>query len=283
MESLGDYLKREREFRKVSLEEISRTTKIREDILKRLEEGRLDSFASPVFIKGFLRAYAAYVGLNPDDVVLRYEASLREEKDLPAKRVSEDASKQWMLKYIVLPVSLLLALGILLSLVLHRPARMGTDTGLNQVVEPVTRSLLQSESPAPIAAGDSGSVFRPHADRRKFPVNPPPPHPSRPVASRPSEAPSGIELQLAALEDAWIQIQVDQGPPEEILLQSGEVISRRGERNIEMKIGNAGGVEILHNGKNLGRLGQSGKVVYVSITPEQAKVRRSGSPLALKP
>ncbi len=46
-----------------------------------------------------------------------------------------------------------------------------------------------------------------------------------------------------------------------------------------MKIGNAGGVQVLHNGKDLGKPGESGKVIYLSITPEGVKIRRSrGSP-----
>jgi len=278
MESIGEYLKREREFRKISLEEISRTTKIREDMLRDIEENRLDSLPSPVFVKGFLRAYARCVGLDPDDVVLRYETPHVEEEDLPVERAAPDTPKQWRLKYIVLPVSLLLLLGVLLFLALHRPTL--TEKEAQQMVEPVTKSLSQGESDQPGVREDADSAILPDSDRKELPVSSPPMHPSRPVTSSLSEPPSGIELQLAALEDAWIQIQVDHGPAEEILLRPGEIISRRGERNIEMKIGNAGGLEILHNGRNLGKLGESGKVVYLSITPEEAKVRRSPSPLA---
>lgn len=278
MESIGEYLKREREFRKISLEEISRTTKIREDILRALEEDRLDSLPSPVFVKGFLRAYAKCVGLDPDDVVLRYEAPHVEEKDLPVERAAPDTPNQWRLKYIVLPVSLLLLLGVLLFLTLHRPTL--TEKVPQQRVEPATKPVSQAESDQPGVREDADSGILPHSDRKEFPVSSPPMHPARPVTSPLSEPSPGIEIQLAALEDAWIQMQVDHKPAEEILLRPGETISRRGERNIEMKIGNAGGLEILHNGRNLGKLGESGKVLHLSITPEEVKVRRSPSPLA---
>lgn len=275
MESLGDYLKREREFRKISLGEISRTTKIREEILKDLEDDRLDSSASPVFVKGFLRAYAAYVGLNPDDVVLRYEVSSREEKDQTLKKPAEETPRQWIYKYIVFPVSLLLVLGVLLFLLLHRPTTIETETEPRQMPVSVTRSVSQTESTARTAAREAGSVSPPHSDRQKIVVYPPPLHPPRPVAPPLSETPLGFELQLRAVQDTWFRIQIDQGSPVEILLKSGETISRRGEKNIEMMIGNAGGLEIFHNGKNLGRLGESGKVVHLSISPEGVKPRRT--------
>lgn len=282
MESIGEFLKREREYRNISLEEISRTTKIREDMLRALEEDRLDSLASPVFIKGFLRAYATYVGLNPTDLVLRYETSLREEKVPPVKKAVDDTPKQWILKYIVFPVSLLLLLGVLLFLALHRPMIIETDTERQQAVEPVTPSVSQDKSVPPIARKDADSVIPSHFHHKKSLLSPPPIHPLLPVTPPLSETPSGIELQLRALEDTWIQIQIDQRPAREILLKSGEVISSRGERNIEMKIGNAGGLEIFYNGKDLGKLGESGKVVYLSVSPEGVKVRRPGDSLPNK-
>ena len=59
MESIGAYLRREREFRSITLDEISQATKIRETNLRALEEDRFDSLGSLVFVKGYLKAYAS--------------------------------------------------------------------------------------------------------------------------------------------------------------------------------------------------------------------------------
>ncbi len=278
-ESFGAYLKREREYRDITLKEISRTTKVQESILRALEEDQVDSLPSIVFVKGFLRAYASYVGLNPTDIVLRYETFLRGEDDAAGERVGYHTLKQWGLKSIVFPLSLLLIMGIVLLIALPRHRATETSTVLQQIVEPVASPPSEAEIDPPTVREEVKSVLPSHDIREELPVSPLPVPPPRTAPPSPPQTPSGIDLQLRASEDTWIQIQIDHGPPKAMLLRSGENISRRGEESMEMKIGNAGGVQVLHNGKDLGKPGESGKVIYLSITPEGVKIRRSrGSP-----
>ncbi len=78
MESIGKYLRGERELRKLSLEEVSRFTKIKEHHLSAIEEDRHDLLPPAIYVKGYLTAYARYLGLDPDDTVLRYQRYLKE-------------------------------------------------------------------------------------------------------------------------------------------------------------------------------------------------------------
>ena len=73
MESLGKYLREERQSRNLSLKEVSESTKIKERLLKAIEEDQYELLHSPVYVKGFLEAYARYLGLNPDDIILWYQ------------------------------------------------------------------------------------------------------------------------------------------------------------------------------------------------------------------
>ena len=73
MESPGKYLKAERESRNLSLKQVSESTKIREHLLKTIEEDRYDLLPHAVFVKGFLTAYARYLGLDPKDIILCYQ------------------------------------------------------------------------------------------------------------------------------------------------------------------------------------------------------------------
>ena len=66
MESPG---KAERESRNLSLKEVSESTKIREHLLKVIEEDQYELISSPVYVKGFLNICAKYLGLNPDDII----------------------------------------------------------------------------------------------------------------------------------------------------------------------------------------------------------------------
>ena len=73
METPGSFIKRERELRGITLDEIADETKIGKTFLNALEKDDYDSLPGATFVKGFLRAYSKYVGLDGNDVVLRYE------------------------------------------------------------------------------------------------------------------------------------------------------------------------------------------------------------------
>src|SRR5262245_32379222 len=70
--SFGDWLRRQREMREISLRDIADRTKISLRYLEAMEDDRFDLLPAPIFAKGFLREYARYVGLSPDDVVNHY-------------------------------------------------------------------------------------------------------------------------------------------------------------------------------------------------------------------
>ncbi|GEM_PF-1160292 len=74
-EGFGQYLRSQRELRQISLEEVAAGTKIGIHLLKALEEDRWDALPAEVFVKGFIKSYAEYIGLDPEDTLLRYEAT----------------------------------------------------------------------------------------------------------------------------------------------------------------------------------------------------------------
>ncbi len=72
MESAGARLKKLRLQKGLSLEEVHKQTKIHLDILKAIEEDSLVNF-SPVYIKGFLKIYCKFLGVDPRDCVSDYK------------------------------------------------------------------------------------------------------------------------------------------------------------------------------------------------------------------
>ena len=75
MGSFGDRLRREREMRGVSLDDIADATKIGTRSLRALEEEHFELLPGGIFNKGFVRAYAKYLGLNEDETVADYLAA----------------------------------------------------------------------------------------------------------------------------------------------------------------------------------------------------------------
>jgi len=77
MESVGQYLRRHREALQMSVEEISRATRMPTDSVTRIEADQFDDLPGEVFVRGFLKSYARAVHLSAEDVLARYTASRR--------------------------------------------------------------------------------------------------------------------------------------------------------------------------------------------------------------
>jgi hypothetical protein len=129
-ETLGQYLRRERESRQIPLPELSRTTRISLPFLRALEDDNLDFFSQDEFIPGFLKLYARHLGLDAQEVLQRYEiqSELQRQKkvfqqlplfldyNLPIKRApgrNWDPGKRFRRKIFWVSI-LALALGLLL-------------------------------------------------------------------------------------------------------------------------------------------------------------------------
>lgn len=76
-ETVGTFLKRNREGRLMSLAEVSRITRIPLHSLESIERDRFDDLPGEVFVRGFLKSYAKAVGVGPQDAVARYASGRR--------------------------------------------------------------------------------------------------------------------------------------------------------------------------------------------------------------
>jgi cytoskeletal protein RodZ len=72
MSSFGETLRRERELRQISLREIAEATKINLRYLDALERDDFRHLPGGVFNKGFVRAYAQFIGIDPESMVTAY-------------------------------------------------------------------------------------------------------------------------------------------------------------------------------------------------------------------
>src|ERR1700721_1863461 len=71
-DTFGESLKREREMRGVTLDEISGATRIATRFLKAIETEQWDQLPGGVFNRGFVRAVARYLGLDEENIVAEY-------------------------------------------------------------------------------------------------------------------------------------------------------------------------------------------------------------------
>src|SRR5271169_1227501 len=108
----GEHLKREREMRGVSLEEISAATRIAPRFLAALESEQWELLPGGVFNRGFIRSVARYLGLDEDSLVAEYalETRGRPEPGVVADP-PEEADRNWMRVFVVVVLALLVVAG----------------------------------------------------------------------------------------------------------------------------------------------------------------------------
>src|SRR5882724_4410709 len=77
MLTVGSFLRQLREAKSLSVEEISRATRVPSSSVERIESDRFDELPGEVFVRGFLKSYARALGVPADEVLARYTASRR--------------------------------------------------------------------------------------------------------------------------------------------------------------------------------------------------------------
>src|SRR5262249_20975025 len=109
--TFGERLKRERELREVSLEEVSTATRISHRFLEALENEDWSKLPGGVFGRGFVRTIARYLGLSEEGLLAEYDLA-RGESAAPAQNKPEEripSPPKWIPIAVVLAVLLLLA------------------------------------------------------------------------------------------------------------------------------------------------------------------------------
>jgi len=95
--TLGERMKKIREERRLSLGEISKSTKIQVKYLEYLEEGTYLKLPADVYVKGFLRSYSVFMGLNESAIIKQFEREKGIHKNI--KKVVEDDGARLPVKF----------------------------------------------------------------------------------------------------------------------------------------------------------------------------------------
>lgn len=115
IESPGKYLKAKRESKRISLREVAATTRIREAVLRAIEEDRHEDLPH-IYVKSFLTAYAKCLGLGPADVIMLHQ-KYGEKLSLPKSQVSKhplaSPRKRLNVRLLVISISVTLLIALI--------------------------------------------------------------------------------------------------------------------------------------------------------------------------
>ena len=157
MDSPGRYLKKERGLRNLTVEEVSKSTRIKENILRAMEDDRYDLCPPPFYVKGFLTSYARYLGIDPKETILRYQELVKPPPALPEGVVREKPKETFQLrarirtrtKTRVLLVSALLVSFLIPSYLYYtsRPGTIPDPPPLTQQKQASVETSAEKENP----------------------------------------------------------------------------------------------------------------------------------------
>jgi len=294
--AFGANLKRERELRAISLEEISKATKISIRLLSAIEMDRYDILPEGIFRKSFIKTYAKYLGMNEDKVLQEYILATQaasppsaEEKTSKHKLyLNPPRNVRW-----IIPV----LLALLMAGILYWYFAGSAEKRKGQTVEGTAKtassgspieahSVPASSQPAAnpgfsspssnaggaapaqasltLPTGSSSSQLKVLGELAKKPE--PPPGVS--AALPPSSASTELELGINAIQKCWVSVSTGDSPLFSGLLDPEESRKFSLQKPLKLTLGNAGGVRLSVNGKPLAPVGKAGEVRVLEINLE---------------
>jgi len=269
--SPGAILKRCREYHDLSLEEAEESTKIGANYLMALEEDQVGQFSSLAYLKGFLRIYATYLGLNPDDMIRLYEklysaGSGGGNQSTGTAGVNDPPPrKKFPFQKLVMPVVILVMILI-------------TATVINRSPSTPVRQKQPVPDTAPIAAppiqqphssgGQTGPAKMPDKTIVEQTRGDALPSDQNGVQKTLPENTRGFVVRLKITQSGTLTVTIDGSISQEYDLAVGDSIEWKADRTITLELSNAGGVEAELNGRQLKPFGQPGKPTTVVLDSE---------------
>jgi cytoskeleton protein RodZ len=268
MGAFGDRLRREREMRGITLDEITESTKIARRHLEALESEHFDQLPGSVFNKGFVRAYARFLGIDEDQAVADYTAASNEapepENKFPLEvhaKPNPDLNPRRSLLPLVFAVAALV--GVLVGYIFWAKSKPHAPeaTEIAQPSSPPSASGPANNAPTPATASSAPAPVpeRPAKAPEHAATTTPAkvqeaavPNTSATPAEKPEKT---FFVSIKAKEDSWVSIVADGKSVMQRVLNADKHKKIKAGKSLILRTGNAGGIEVSFNGRPLGALG----------------------------
>jgi cytoskeletal protein RodZ len=278
--TFGDSLKREREMRGVSLDEISAATRIATRFLQAIENEQWDQLPGGVFNRGFVRAVAHYLGLDEENIVAEYALAVNDRPTVPVwtgspPKVTPD--RPWLAWGLAAVVVVLLAAGGWLGtrrILAWRTARRAAQSAALSVTAapismPTPPAGVPSVAPENIAPSTVAASEAP-PEVPPAPVSPEPATPATPPVS------TFLELKVQAVKKTKLTIEADGNQVFDETMKAGENHVFEASEQFNVSAHDAGALMLELNGKSLAPIGPSGHAGKVTLTREALKGAAGG-------
>jgi len=218
--SIGDTLADARRQAGLTVAQVSRETRIRESIIRDIEQDDFSACGGDFYARGHIRSIAGVVGTDPVPLISAYDAEHGPPGAIRAADVFEPSRPVKIRERRSPSLSMIVAV-VLLAIIGFGAYRLVSHNGGGK----------------PAAA----QTHRPAASAK------PSAHPS----ARPSPTPSGVVIQLTAVEACWVQL-TDSSTGAQIYMgtiPAGSSMTWTEKKAVRLALGNPAGIELTVNGK----------------------------------
>lgn len=254
MRSSGRILREEREKRGLSLDELVKRTRISRKSIEALEQDDASALGSAFYFRSFANQIASALELDRNAKEWREALGSIPEVSLPRRPASSESYVPRVAPLRARRQGAWRSASPVLSFV----AVLIACSGLYTVFDRVDFSPLHSmqETAASFKGPWSGTETGPQET-------------AAPQAAKSAEA---ISLKIAAVEKTWLSVDTDGKHIYSGLLDASDTKELEGRSTARIRTGNAGGLTVTFNGKDLGTLGERGQVRTVVFTPDQYRI-----------
>jgi len=282
---IGQRLRRQREILGLKLPDVERYILVRQHYLEALENGRLDDLPSPVQGRGMLNNYSRFLELDYDRILLQFAEGLQvrqaernqaaaQSNTAPFSRRRRINRQAGTLKQFLTP-DLIFGGIVIFSLIIFAvwsAANISRKNG--NVVESTlpaiskilavsptslenarttTPSATPTMNPEAVNSGGAGLIDQPAASN------------GEPATLIPTSA-APLQLYIIARQRAYVQIVADNKVVFNGRVTTGNAYPFSATRLLELRTGNAAGLQVFFNQNDLGTLGVVGQVVSLVFT-----------------
>jgi len=277
MENPGERLKKIRLEKGISLEEVQKKTKIHLNILKSIEGDGLTDL-SPVYLKGFLKIYCKFLGVDPKEYIPDYKETPSSAKYMmPGDDKTQEGGVSFfesavmklrtlrpsikVKRAIVLIVAVFLVAVILFELGKFISSKVRFRSAKQTVALP-PQTVKKAKAKGETAAAKNKATV----DRTKSKIK---------ETKAKKEVTSAIRLGIRARENCWVSLKVDGHVVFHRILEKGRFETWTAKNKMELSLGNAQAVELEVNGQLFTNLGRKGQVLKsIVITKEGLNIAR---------
>jgi cytoskeleton protein RodZ len=255
----GQKLRKARLDMGVNLEDVARTTRIAKRYLKALEEDAHEKLPSEAYARGFLRVYAAFLGLPEEDVISLYQRSTSGEMPeesapvtLAAKQGKGKSGTAKLLLWSIAALCLAVAAG---SFLLGDKENRVATAGKSIQPSPATDNAAVPPVQLPLSSGKrTEHPLQKTAEDAVIPANG-------------TEVPvHGIILKMRVLEDGSLDLTIDETTSQHYDLKAGDLIEWKADKVFSLDLENAGGVQAELDGKILKPFGEKGAHAHIVLS-----------------